>query len=101
MLDVLRDLMTPEAQANAYEWAAVLLAHFAIGVCLRFLGLSLWLIAAGYAAFEAVQAMVSGVFLPWDSAVDWVAVVLGAAARGPAAVAALSVVALVGAGRRR
>lgn len=33
MLDAL-DLLTPEAQAGAYEWASVLLAHFAIGLAL-------------------------------------------------------------------
>lgn len=28
------DLFTPESQAGAYEWAAVFLAHFAIGLLL-------------------------------------------------------------------
>ena len=98
---MLHDLLTPEAQADPYVWTTVLLAHFAIGACLRMVGLRVWLIAVGYVAFEAMQAAVSGVFLPWDSLLDWSAVMLGAVAKGPLVVAVLAVIALAGAERRK
>ncbi|SEU03513.1 hypothetical protein [Paracoccus homiensis] len=101
MTQIIRDLLTPEAQRDAYTWAAVLVAHFGIGACLRMIGLPLVVIAIGYAGFETMQAGISGVFLPWDSVLDWSAVMLGAVAKGPLAVAALAVIALVGTGRRR
>ena len=95
------DLLTPEAHSDSYIWAAALLAHFAIGMCLRLLGLSLAVVAVSYAGWEALQAGVSGVFLPADSLLDWSAVMLGALAKGPAVVAVLAAVALAGMGKRR
>ena len=98
---MIRDLLTPEAQAGAYEWAAVLLAHVAIGVCLRLVLRRVWVIAVGYAAFELLQTALSGLWLPWDSLLDWVAVMLGAVAQGPLAVAAIAAVTLAGIRVRR
>lgn len=81
---MITDLLTPEAQGDAYVWAAVLVAHAAIGVALfawfsgRQTRMALALVALVYALFEAVQALISGTLLIWDSALDWVAVCLGA-----------------------
>lgn len=80
-------LLVPEAQADAYTWAAVLVAHAGIGAALRVVlaGLirSAWtavvLAPATYAAFETVQAAASGRSLIWDSLLDWSAVTRGAA----------------------
>lgn len=77
------ELLTPEAQASAYVWAAVLLAHAAIGVALyaALVGAArrpLALVALIYAGWEALQAAVSGTLLVLDSAVDLAAVMIGA-----------------------
>ncbi|AGT09461.1 hypothetical protein [Paracoccus aminophilus] len=81
---MIRELLTPEDHADPYAWAAVFVAHAAIGV-------ALWALLAGltrrpllwagllYAAFEALQATVAGELLFWDSALDWTGVMLGAA----------------------
>lgn len=98
---MIRELLTPEAQSDPYIWAAVMLAHVAIGMMLRQIGLRLWVIAVAYAAWEALQWAVSGIFLPYDAILDWVAVMLGAIASGPAVAAAVVVVVLAGMGRRR
>lgn len=105
---MIRDLMTPEAQTDPYVWSAALLAHAAIGVAMWAL-LGWWALAA-YAAFEAVQARVSGVLLIWDSILDWCAVALGAClgwalwsqstSGALGSVAAVAVIAAVGAARR-
>lgn len=111
------DLLTPEAQAGAYEWAAVLLAHAAIGLGLTALvaalievvageylrrvgGLALGLVALTYGlAWEGlVQGYGAGL---GDAAVDTAAVVLGgalglAAWARSAAFLALSLLALAG-----
>lgn len=84
------DLLTPEAHAGAYEWAAVLLAHFAVGFALAgFLALILGgrlglpvLIAALAAIYGAgwegvVQGYGAGLM---DAAVDTVAVTCGGVA---------------------
>lgn len=94
------DLLTPEAHAGAYEWAAVLLAHFALGgyatACLAFvfqwafpapyrphgqfaLGTLLAVLAALYGAgWEGlVQGYGAGLA---DAAVDTVAVTCGGVA---------------------
>ena len=100
---MIRELLTPEAQTDAYVWAAVLVAHAGIGVAVLVLLASgpvrhPW-IAAGlaslaYAALEALQAILSGTLLLWDSALDWSAVTLGA-------VLALGIIAAAGAWVRR
>ncbi len=84
------NLTTPTDHAGAYEWAAVYLAHMALGVALvaivaAVLSLVLWrqgawaaIIAsvAYWALWEgAVQRLGAGVA---DAAVDWSAVTLGA-----------------------
>lgn len=74
---ILRNLLTAEAQRDPYVWAAVLLAHFALGTML-WLVLGLWAVAT-YAAFEALQACYSGAALWWDSVLDWCGVALGVA----------------------
>ena len=109
------DLLTPESHENAYIWAAVMLAHAAIGAAMwavmlridRRPGIAAFLAMILYGMFEAFQAMVSGVFLFWDSLLDWCAVGLGAtlaaALWGPsiaamrAAVLAAGIIVLVGA----
>ena len=83
---MIADLLTPEAQADAYVWAAVLVAHAGIGA-------ALWVLVAGwfqrpwfgafmasvlYLGFETVQGLVAGRLLIWDSLLDWSAVTLGA-----------------------
>lgn len=98
---MIRDLFIAEAQTDPYVWAAVLLAHFAIGVCLRSLGMKLAVIAALYIAFEIVQAAVGDTFLLWDSALDFVAVMLGALSQGRMAVIAIAIIAAVGSYRRK
>lgn len=81
---MIQELLTPEAQADAYVWAAVLVAHAAIGVALfawfsgRPTRTALGLVALVYALIEAIQAAISGSLLIWDSTLDWVAVCLGA-----------------------
>lgn len=110
------DLLTPESQENAYVWAAVMLAHAAIGAAMwaalfRAVKRPLVVVMIAYAFFEAAQAAISGTLLIWDSVLDWCAVGMGAAlaaalwrrsavAARLAALAAL-VVALVGAFKRR
>lgn len=73
---MIRSLLTPEAHRDPYVWAAVLMAHFAIGAILWLLiG---WWVALAYAAFEGAQA-VRARLLAWDSVLDWTGVMLGAA----------------------
>lgn len=73
---MIRSLLTPDAHHDPYVWAAVLLAHFAIGAMLWLLvG---WWVLPIYAAFEIVQA-VRVRLMAWDSVLDWVGVILGAA----------------------
>ena len=71
-----RNLLYADAHRDPYVWAAVLLAHFAIGAML-------WpmagpLAVAVYAAFELLQASLSR-RLWWDSVLDWCGVALGCA----------------------
>lgn len=73
---MIRELLKAEAQTDAYAWAAVLLAHIAIGS-------ALWTVfgiggVMVYAAFELVQGQISRRMLWWDSALDWCGVALGA-----------------------
>ena len=116
---MIRELLTPEAQADAYVWAAVLLAHAGIGValwvlCMAYTGHmrgSAVLSALLYAVFELVQADISGSLLIWDSLLDWSAVTLGAVLAAGlwggslrparAAVLALGIIAAAGAWVRR
>lgn len=71
---MIRNLLTAEAHRDPYVWAAVLLAHFAIG-CILWAALGLWAVAV-YAAFELVQGVISQAAW-WDSVLDWCAVALG------------------------
>lgn len=86
---MIRNLLTAEAHRDPYVWAAVLLAHFAIGSMLW--PLAGWWALAIYAAFEALQAALSR-RLWWDSVLDWCGVALGAVyvAQGGYWLAALS-----------
>lgn len=97
---MIADLFVPEAQADPYVWSAVLLAHFAIGVCLRLFGMKPWIVAFGYAAFEVIQAAVSGAVLPVDSLLDWTAVMIGSTAKGPLSALAIACVVAAGAATR-
>lgn len=72
---MIRNLLTAEAHRDPYVWAAVLLAHFAIGSML-WLVIGIWAISV-YAAFEVMQALCSGFALWWDSVLDWCGVALG------------------------
>ncbi|MCV2448885.1 hypothetical protein [Paracoccus sp. DMF] len=94
---MIRELLTPEAQRDPYAWASVLLAHAWIGgAAYPLVG---WWLVAIYAAFEAVQAVISRRPLWWDSALDWCAVCLGAASvayASPWPAAAVLGIALVG-----
>lgn len=74
---MIRDLLSAEAHRDPYVWAAVLLAHFAVGVMLWPVA-GIWAVS-GYAAFEAMQAAASR-RIWWDSVLDWCAVVLGSCA---------------------
>ena len=65
---MIRDLLTPDAQADPYAWASVLVAHAAIGAA-GWAALSWWSVAA-YLVFEAVQAAVARRALYWDSILD-------------------------------
>lgn len=73
---MIKSLLKAEAHSDAYTWAAVLLAHIAIGS-------ALWTVfgiggVMVYAAFELVQGQISRRMLWWDSALDWCGVALGA-----------------------
>ena len=86
MLDLIREMLaTPEAQADAYTWAAVLMGHWAIGAALTVLLMALLarpracaaLVSAGYGlAWEGAQLLAGG--NAWDGVLDWTAVTLGA-----------------------
>lgn len=76
MMGLIRDMLrTPDAQADPYTWATVLLAHAMIGVVLATL-LPGWLVIAGYALWEAVQWRRYNAGA-WDCLLDWSAVSLG------------------------
>lgn len=87
MIDLLREMfLTPEAQRDAYGWAAVLLAHAALGTLLT-AGLGLTqlgmtraaaLAAAAYALLWEGGQLLSGA-APRDSLVDAAAFTFGAA----------------------
>ncbi len=82
-MGLIDELLTPEAQPDPYVWAAVLLAHAAIGAALyaALVGVvrrPLVLVALIYAVWEAAQAAVSGTLLIMDSIVDLAAVMIGA-----------------------
>ena len=88
MIDLIRDMFaTPEAQADAYSWAAVLLAHAAIGgmLCGALIALSgkgSWRIAVAISAlygiaWEGGQYLAAGGRIA-DGLLDWTAVSLGA-----------------------
>ena len=71
---MIRNLLTAEAHRDPYVWAAVLMAHFAIGAMLwPVFG---WWVALIYAGIEVTQAIRSRL-LVWDSVLDWCGVVLG------------------------
>lgn len=88
MSDFIRNLLIGEAQPDPYVWAAVLLAHAMIGVFLMAtIGalVSKWLrddwagvsvVASLYAAWEILQWSAGAP--PYDCALDWAVVVLGA-----------------------
>ena len=78
---MIRDLLTPEAHADSYTWAAVLLAHAWIGHTSA-LFLPVWAVAVAYAAFEVFHISRGG--NRWDSVLDWCGVVLGAMGAIPA-----------------
>lgn len=86
VLSLISDLLTPESQADPYVWGAVMLSHAGIGaalwVILRCPERRPWwcvlLAMIVYAVFEAMQAVLAGTFLLWDSLLDWSAVSLGA-----------------------
>ena len=121
MIDLIRSMFsTPEAQADAYTWAAVLLAHAMIGAMLTAILAALngdrgWRAAAIVSTlygliWEGGQLLLSGSEI-WDSVLDWVAVSCGAALCAAiwlhrrcvaAAVAgALLLILSIGAGKRR
>ena len=94
------DLLTPEAHAGTYEWAAVLLAHFALGgyatACLAYV--SRWMIPSshrlhGQFALGTLLATLATLYgVVWeglvqgygaglmDAAVDTIAVICGGVA---------------------
>lgn len=76
---MLRDLLTPEDHGDPYVWAAVFAAHAWVGAGLLVLIGDIHLVLTGYLLFEILQAMVSRRLLVLDSALDWLAVALGAA----------------------
>ncbi len=73
---MIRSLLTPDAHRDPYVWAAVLMAHFAIGAILW--PLVGWWVVFLYAAVELAQA-VNARLLAWDAVLDWCGVMLGAA----------------------
>ncbi|HRM75757.1 MAG TPA: hypothetical protein PLI13_13790 [Paracoccus sp. (in: a-proteobacteria)] len=82
-MGLIGELLIPEAQPDPYVWAAVLLAHAAIGAALyaALVGVTrrpLMLVALIYAGWEVLQAAASGALLVLDSAVDLSAVMIGA-----------------------
>ena len=100
---MLRNLLTPEAHKDPYVWAAVFVAHFGIGVMILIVSETLLsgiraehfdviplafgavfsaavLAGIAYAAFVAIQAVISRSRLIWDSVLDWTGVMIGAAA---------------------
>ena len=110
---------TPEAQPDAYAWAAALLAHAALGAVLVALACCLPLlrrhpvlvVALAYGLiWEGGQLLFAGAGLA-DSAVDWAAVTLGASAgraawsrqgrRLAAAITVMAVMLWAGVRRRR
>lgn len=98
---MIKDLLTPEAQADAYVWASVMLAHGCIGA----MGWAVmgWAALLVYAGFEVLQAAVSRRWMLWDVALDFCAVALGAALiaqQSALAVVGLLVVAAAGAWQR-
>lgn len=89
MIDLLHTMFsTPEAQADAYAWAAVFLAHAMIGAVLAAILTAVLGVRARLAA-GAVSVLYGiiwegGQFLRagggfWDGMLDWTAVTLGAA----------------------
>lgn len=95
MIELLRAMFaTPEAQADAYTWAAVLMGHWALGAALSVLVIAVWarspwsratMLSIAYAAgWEGGQLWGAAIedqltlALLWDSVVDWIAVTLGA-----------------------
>lgn len=119
LLDLLVDMLrSPEAQADAYTWGAVLLAHFAIGLFLTAVVgtvTGVWraalIVSVGYLLlWEGAQLALFGAGIA-DSLVDAAAVACGAVVaagawrnRGPAVAAALALLAVIGirgVGRRR
>ena len=119
MIDLLRQMFaTPEAQADPYTWAAALLGHWAIGAALVVVLLIIARPAIAAAAvslaygvlWEGGQLLFAGA-APWDSALDWTAVTLGATTAAAtwqhrrrlaaAAIAAVVVILTAGVGKRR
>lgn len=86
MIELLREMLaTPEAQADAYTWAAVLMGHWAIGAALTVL---LMAVLARPLACATVVSLAYGILWEgaqllagggaWDGVLDWTAVTLGA-----------------------
>lgn len=120
MMGLLPDMFwTPEAQSDPYAWAAVLLAHAALGAalvglaaCLPFLRRRpvLMVVLAYGLLWEGGQLLLAGGGLA-DGLLDWAAVTLGAFAgraawdrrgrRMAAAIAVLVVVLVAGISKRR
>lgn len=103
-------LQTPDAQPDAYTWAAALLGHFALGVALTAAAgwaLGAWrgaaVVTVAYLAlWEGTQMALYGSSLS-DSLVDAIAVSCGAVVaagawrnRGPAVVLSLGLLAAIG-----
>ena len=65
---MIRDLLTPETQADPYVWAAVLAGHAWLGVAGWLIGG--WWSVPVYLLFEAVQALAARRLLIWDSVLD-------------------------------
>lgn len=119
MIELLRQMFAaPEAQADPYTWAAALLGHWAIGAALVVLALAAARPATAATAvsvaygllWEGGQLLLAGA-APWDSALDWTAVTLGAITAAAtwqhrrrlsaAAIAAVVVILTAGVGKRR
>lgn len=130
MVDFLRSMFAaPEAQADAYVWAAALMGHWAIGAGLVAIVMAIWGRAAWDAATIVSVAYLAGweggqlfgaawdlsvaitTLLLWESVLDWTAVTLGAITAAAvwqhrrriigAAVAATVVILTAGTARRK
>lgn len=71
-------LSTPEAQKDPHYWASVFAGHCVVGLILWAIFGSVYYIALLYwLLWEAAQIVIYKAD-PWDSALDWTGVVIGA-----------------------